>query len=170
MVPISQEIRRDLWRELLAQPACSKQITHNTVYVESKIANPQMVKLSIAINSDFYVSRQEDSSKQEIRSPESLSWIETLEIWIRTLLPSFQQNNPFKPHKQKNPKKGNYYSIKQSMPHLKLQNHCRLLSRASLRKHNAVKQYRRHRVAYTKTLFEKPSEVKARQMEVMNST
>lgn len=32
------------------------------------------------------------------------------------------------------------------MPQLKPHSHCTLLSRASLRKHNAVKQYRRHRV------------------------
>lgn len=42
-----------------------------------------MVKLNIAITSDFYGSRQEDgskqedSSKQEIMSPESFSWIES---------------------------------------------------------------------------------------------
>lgn len=56
------------------------------------------------------------------------------------------------------------------MPQLKPHNHCRLLSRASLRKHNAVKQYRRHRVAYTKTLFQEPLEIRTRQMQVMNST
>lgn len=32
-----------------------------------------MVKLSIAITSDFYGSRQEDGNKQEIMSPESFS-------------------------------------------------------------------------------------------------
>lgn len=36
-----------------------------------------MVKLSITITSDFYGSRQEDGSKQEIMSPESFSWIES---------------------------------------------------------------------------------------------
>lgn len=56
------------------------------------------------------------------------------------------------------------------MPQLNPHNHFRLLSRASLRKHNAVNQYRRHRVACTKTLFQKPLEIKTRQMQVMNST
>lgn len=36
-----------------------------------------MVKLSIAITSDFYGNRQEDGSKQEIRSPENFSWTES---------------------------------------------------------------------------------------------
>lgn len=56
------------------------------------------------------------------------------------------------------------------MPQLNPNNPCRLLSRASLGKHNAVNQYGRHGTAYTKTLFQKSLEIKTRHMQVMNST
>lgn len=54
-----------------------------------------MVKLSIAITSDFYDSRQEDGSKQEIMSPESSSWTESKYL-------KFQLQHHF-PTKQKTP-------------------------------------------------------------------
>lgn len=47
-----------------------------------------MVKLSIAITSDFYGSRQEDGSKQEIRSAESFSWIESKHLKFELEHPS----------------------------------------------------------------------------------
>lgn len=92
----------------------------------------------------------------------------TWDLKTPPLFPTKQNENPLNPHKQKK-KKGNYDSVEESMPQLN-HNHCRLLSRASLRKHNAVNQHGRHRVAYTKTLFQKPLEIKTRQMQVMNST
>lgn len=135
-----------------------------------------MVKLNIAITSDFYGSRQEDgskqedSSKQEIMSPERFSWIESEHLKFELEHSSHLSNKTNTLQTRQTNRKGNYYSIKQRRPQLKPHNHCRLLSRASLRKHNAVKQYRRHRVAYIRTLFQKPLEIKTRQMEVMNST
>lgn len=55
-----------------------------------------MVKLSIEIPSDFYDSRQEDGSKQEIMSPESFSWTESehLKFELEHLFPTKQNKNP----------------------------------------------------------------------------
>lgn len=66
-----------------------------------------MVKVSIAITSDFYGSRLEDGSKQEIRSSESFSWIESKHLKFELEHSSPLSNKttttkkPFKPHKHK---------------------------------------------------------------------
>lgn len=56
------------------------------------------------------------------------------------------------------------------MPQLKPHNPCRLLSRAFLRKYNAVNQYRRHGVAYTRHITSKVFRNKKRHLQVINST